>query len=208
MDKLAYELGVKLALRPSDVSVEDLQAYRDHYLGEMHEEYNPTLTQQRDALHQRGRATGSLIGGALYGGNSDDPNILGAMASSTGGAFLGDYLAGHAADKMTEEETPWQRMTPALRNAHRRDAMETFRRLEIPDPGEQRTDAMGGGGILGGAGGALLGAGLGMLAKKPGVGALLGLPVGAGIGVGLGSMREGKDYPSLDEVNQDYTDFE
>jgi len=203
--KLAYQLGYEFALQghvktaraPAGAGIDDLQALRDDYYGELMQEYNPTLAQQRDQLRQRGGTVGSLAGLVWAG---DDDSMSGSMAKMLGGRVVGEYLGGLGADRLTEEETPWQRMTPAQQNALQREYMEYFRRMETPNEAEQRRDAKVQGGILGGLGGAGLGALIGGLVKRPGLGALIGLPTGAAAGVGLGSMRGVNEYPSLDEI--------
>ncbi len=222
MNKIAYERGYRKSVRnflktayndmgtgygraPEGMSIEDLQAIRDDYYGEMNDIWNPTLAQQRTQLRNRAGGAGSLAGlaltgGDLMGGDHSSGTMLKSLAAMGGGRMAGEFLGGLGADKMTEEETDWQRMTPAQQNVLRNEYLENFRRKEIPNAPEQKRDAMIGGGLLGSVGGTALGAGLGAIFKRPGLGALLGLPIGAGAGVGLGSLRGTREYPSLEEI--------
>lgn len=215
MNKQAYQAGVQHALSeafskqaraPEDMSIEDLQALRDDYFGSMNEEYNPTLAQQREAVRQHAGTAGSLAGMAVGETLGDEDSPWGPVIGSMGGRLVGEYLGGRGADKMVEEETPWQRMSPAQQKQLVGRYLEKFRRYEIPAPREQRRDAMVGGGLLGGLGGTALGAGLGLLAGRPGLGALIGAPVGVGAGVGLGALRGIRKYPTLEQIGRG--DFE
>jgi len=91
-------------------------------------------------------------------------------------------------------------MTLEDENELKKVFLENFRLGEIPTEDEQRRAARVGGGVLGGIGGTALGASIGALFKRPGLGALIGAPTGAAAGVGLGSLRGTNKYPSLDEV--------